>query len=159
MKFYPNCAKNRFVFRENLHSWHKFYTTAGRDSRDKSQLCYFPIPLWLNFMVNRFEIDCMPLHCSLFIYEFAISQKHFNSISQKAGWKLIEHHSDCTGFKGKCRQQSSENLFWWRKKFFTGASYIVVKCQQSWAAFLHKPLLGHLCARKQGLKICLPKKH
>ena len=22
-----------------LHSWHKFYTTAGRDGRDKSQLC------------------------------------------------------------------------------------------------------------------------
>ena len=30
------------MFRENLHSWHKFYTTAGRDGRDgrdKSQLC------------------------------------------------------------------------------------------------------------------------
>ena len=26
-------------FRENLHSCHKFYTTAGRDGRDKSQLC------------------------------------------------------------------------------------------------------------------------
>ena len=26
-------------FLKNLHSWHKFYTTAGRDDRDKSQLC------------------------------------------------------------------------------------------------------------------------
>ena len=25
-------------FPENLHSWHKFYTTAGRDGRDISQL-------------------------------------------------------------------------------------------------------------------------
>ena len=24
---------------ENLHSWNKVYTTAGRDGRDKSQLC------------------------------------------------------------------------------------------------------------------------
>ena len=28
-----------FIFWENLHSWHKFYTTAGFDGRDKSQLC------------------------------------------------------------------------------------------------------------------------
>ena len=26
------------LFSRKLHSWHKFYTTAGRDSRDKSQL-------------------------------------------------------------------------------------------------------------------------
>ena len=25
-------------FRENLHSWHKFYTIAGLDGHDKSQL-------------------------------------------------------------------------------------------------------------------------
>ena len=31
------CKKKRY-FLENLHSWHKFYTTAGRDGRDKSQL-------------------------------------------------------------------------------------------------------------------------
>ena len=29
------------VFWKNLHSWHKFYMTAGRDGRDKSQLCVF----------------------------------------------------------------------------------------------------------------------
>ena len=34
-----NFVRNRVVFWENLHSWHKFYTTAGRDGRDKSQLC------------------------------------------------------------------------------------------------------------------------
>ena len=27
------------LFSRKLHSWHKFYTTAGRDGRDKSQLC------------------------------------------------------------------------------------------------------------------------
>ena len=27
------------VFLKNLHSWHKFYMTAGRGSRDKLQLC------------------------------------------------------------------------------------------------------------------------
>ena len=31
-------ATNRVVFLENLHSRHKFYTTASRDGRDKSQL-------------------------------------------------------------------------------------------------------------------------
>ena len=37
-KFFLACEKSR-CFWENLHSWHKFYTTAGRDGRDKSQLC------------------------------------------------------------------------------------------------------------------------
>ena len=32
-------ARNCVVFWENLHSWPKFYTTAGHDGRDKSQLC------------------------------------------------------------------------------------------------------------------------
>ena len=27
------------AFQDNLHSWYKFYTTTGRDGRDKSQLC------------------------------------------------------------------------------------------------------------------------
>ena len=30
------------VFWKNLHSWHKFYVTAGREGRDKSQLCILP---------------------------------------------------------------------------------------------------------------------
>ena len=30
--------ENELFFWKNLHSWHKFYTTAGRDGRDKSQL-------------------------------------------------------------------------------------------------------------------------
>ena len=34
-KYVRNCV----VFWKNLHSWQKFYTTAGRDGRDKSQLC------------------------------------------------------------------------------------------------------------------------
>ena len=37
-----NYAINCVVFQENLHSWHKFYTTASRDGRDKSQLCTEP---------------------------------------------------------------------------------------------------------------------
>ena len=39
MKFYANYVRNRVVFGENLHSWHKFYTTTGRDGCDKSQFC------------------------------------------------------------------------------------------------------------------------
>ena len=31
--------RNLVVFRDNLHSWHKFYTTTGRDGRDKFQVC------------------------------------------------------------------------------------------------------------------------
>ena len=34
-----NFVLQRFVFVKNLHSWQKFYMTAGRDSRDKLQLC------------------------------------------------------------------------------------------------------------------------
>ena len=39
--FYKKYARKQVVFWINLHSWHKFYTTAGRDRRDKSQLCLF----------------------------------------------------------------------------------------------------------------------
>ena len=39
-----NYARNRVVFRENLRSWHKFYTTAGRDGRDKFQLWALGLP-------------------------------------------------------------------------------------------------------------------
>ena len=35
-KYVRNCV----VFWENLHSWQKFYTTTGRDGRDKFQVCY-----------------------------------------------------------------------------------------------------------------------
>ena len=30
--------ENALFSGEKLHSWHKLYTTAGRDGRDKSQL-------------------------------------------------------------------------------------------------------------------------
>ena len=33
-------ARNFVVFWENLHSWHKIYTTAGHDGLDKSQFCH-----------------------------------------------------------------------------------------------------------------------
>ena len=39
LQFYINYARNRVTFRKNLHSWHKFYTIAGRGGGDKSQLC------------------------------------------------------------------------------------------------------------------------
>ena len=41
--------RNRVVFWENLHNWHKFYTTTGRDGRDKSQL-------WINHNCSQVEI-------------------------------------------------------------------------------------------------------
>ena len=34
-KYVRNCV----VFWKNLHSWQNFYTTAGRDGRDKFQVC------------------------------------------------------------------------------------------------------------------------
>ena len=34
--------RNCVVFHENLHRWNNFYTTAGRDGRDKSQLWWSP---------------------------------------------------------------------------------------------------------------------
>ena len=37
-------TRNRAVFWKNLHSWEKFYTTAGRDGRDKFQV-------WLMMMM------------------------------------------------------------------------------------------------------------
>ena len=40
MYFYKTYVGKRVVFWKNLHSWHKFYTTASRAGRDKSQLCY-----------------------------------------------------------------------------------------------------------------------
>ena len=36
-------CKKKCCSPENLHSWHKFYTTAGRDGRDKSQLWGYPV--------------------------------------------------------------------------------------------------------------------
>ena len=35
-----NYARKRVFFQKNLHSWHKSYTTAGRDGSDKSQLWF-----------------------------------------------------------------------------------------------------------------------
>ena len=35
------CKKKRY-FLENLHSWHKFYVTAGCEGRDKFPLCILP---------------------------------------------------------------------------------------------------------------------
>ena len=32
-------VRNYVVFWKNLHSWQNFYTTAGRDGRDKFQVC------------------------------------------------------------------------------------------------------------------------
>ena len=32
-------VRNCVVFWKNLHSWQKFYTTAGRDGLDKFQVC------------------------------------------------------------------------------------------------------------------------
>ena len=50
--------RNCVVFRENLHSWHKFYTTAGHDGCDKSQLCQFaakfPSPTDVDINIKNF---------------------------------------------------------------------------------------------------------
>ena len=41
--FYANLARKRVVFWKNLHSCKNFYTTAGRDGRDKFQVWIFPL--------------------------------------------------------------------------------------------------------------------
>ena len=46
--FFSNYAWNCVVFRENLRSWPRFYTTAGRDSRDKSHL-------WLSWRIKHYS--------------------------------------------------------------------------------------------------------
>ena len=39
--FYQKCARKAVVFwKKKLHSLHKYYTTAGRKGRDKSQICF-----------------------------------------------------------------------------------------------------------------------
>ena len=37
--FYANFAEKCVVIWKNLHSWKKICTTAGRDGRDKFQVC------------------------------------------------------------------------------------------------------------------------
>ena len=37
------CVRNYVVFWKNLHSWQKFYTTAGRGGRDKFQVCMWVV--------------------------------------------------------------------------------------------------------------------
>ena len=53
-KYVRNCV----VFWKNLHSWQKFYTTAGRDGRDKFQV-------WVHYTrrapVHQFSVT---LHCT-----------------------------------------------------------------------------------------------
>ena len=46
-KYVRNCV----VFWKNLHSWQKFYTTAGRDGRDKFQVWLSEIKRVLPFLI------------------------------------------------------------------------------------------------------------
>ena len=65
MYFYKNYARKHVVFWKNLHSWQKFYTTAGRDGRDKSQL-WFRCALAANLYISTFAR--LFLGCSLKIF-------------------------------------------------------------------------------------------
>ena len=49
-KYVRNCV----VFWENLHSWQKFYTTTGRDGRDKFQV-------WETWWADRADDQNWPL--------------------------------------------------------------------------------------------------
>ena len=49
------CEKSRFS-RENLRSWYKFYTTVGRDGRDKSQL-WFGHQIMMIIIANNLIIE------------------------------------------------------------------------------------------------------
>ena len=69
-------------FRANLHSWYKFYTTAGRDGRDKSQLCLKHIlsgPKLSKSLVIVLKIIIHPV----ILLDY---QKHDKSFSQGSTW-------------------------------------------------------------------------
>ena len=50
--------RNAYVFWKNLHYWRKFYTIAGRDGRDKFQVCgqRGPLAICVDFFLNLVEI-------------------------------------------------------------------------------------------------------
>ena len=53
VKWVRNCV----VFSKNLHSWQKFYTTAGRDGRNKFQLCWAIVQkLYSHFIYIFFKL-------------------------------------------------------------------------------------------------------
>ena len=67
-------------FPENLHSWQEFYTTVGRGSRDKFQLCLCTkIFSWLPHMYSdsqkKFEIKPQ---CKIF-HDGTLRGGHLNS--------------------------------------------------------------------------------
>ena len=67
--FYANFARKRIVSWKNLHSWQCFYTTAGRDGRDKFQVWAESHELSLNvacFDILILELlfkDIVPFMC------------------------------------------------------------------------------------------------
>ena len=63
--FYAYYARIHVVFQENLHSWQKFYTTAGRDGRDKSQLC--KCPMIIHNEREKLNVETRPNHLLIFL--------------------------------------------------------------------------------------------
>ena len=83
VKWVRNCV----VFWKNSHSWQKFYTTAGRDGRDKFQVCLYLLSLWiywhLKFTQGPTFFQCKFLEG----VEWPISQADYNGLKQQ--WLAI----------------------------------------------------------------------
>ena len=104
MHFLANFARKCVVFCKNLHGWQKFYMTAGRDGRDKSQLCEG----WVHITRSQFTV-----HKSWTYYNFRISIKHWLQlrnlawISTKKSWptKVLPHWP-----QGLCQVDSGQDV-------------------------------------------------
>ena len=98
--------KTCVFFRENFYNWHKFYTTAGRDSPHKSQLC--SCPPFLNYSLFfcwkssdlATLVNC-PCIDDLFIY-------HIGFLHAQKNRKLFVKNWKWNGLK-----TDDINKFWW----------------------------------------------
>ena len=55
--FNPDFVTKRVFSCKNLHSWTNFYTTAGRESRDKFQVCLYFCSSYLSFDLIYFKVQ------------------------------------------------------------------------------------------------------
>ena len=55
--FNPDFVTKRVFSCKNLHSWKNFYTTAGRDSRNKFQVCLYFCSSYPSFDLIYFKVQ------------------------------------------------------------------------------------------------------
>ena len=106
-KYVRNCV----VFWKILHSWQKFYTTAGRGGRDKFQV-------WLY----------IPLHCRRYV-EKSIIALRFITYDKK------QNHSNSVGIEtGQMFDQWSRytDKGWWEKPLIYSVINLKIKSKWGW---------------------------